>query len=68
MDATSVAPVELPAISVGAQPRPRTETQSPRDSAPIDPRANLNASLTDRTRHTYVNHWNQYRALEQQGG
>ncbi|KAJ4325446.1 hypothetical protein N0V84_003498 [Fusarium piperis] len=34
-------------------------------AGPVDPRANLNASLRERQQHTYVNHWNQYRALGQ---
>ncbi|KAM0437656.1 hypothetical protein ACHAPT_002020 [Fusarium lateritium] len=35
-------------------------------AGPVDPRANLNASLRERQQHTYVNHWNQYRALGQE--
>ncbi|KAI1022461.1 hypothetical protein LB503_001121 [Fusarium chuoi] len=30
---------------------------------PVDPRANLNATLEDRQQKQFVNHWNQYKAL-----
>lgn len=66
MDATTTAPVELPAISVGSQSRPRTEAQPVPGAGPADPRANLNASLTDRRQNTYVNHWDHYRNLGQE--
>ncbi|CAM1507096.1 Fc.00g067370.m01.CDS01 [Cosmosporella sp. VM-42] len=65
MDATSTAPVELPAEPVGSHPTPRVEPAPVPVAGPSDPRANLNASLSDRSQHTYVNHWNQYRSLSQ---
>ncbi|KAF4469644.1 fatty-acid amide hydrolase [Fusarium albosuccineum] len=33
---------------------------------PVDPRANLNASMRERQQQTYVNHWNHYRTLGQE--
>ncbi|KPM45433.1 hypothetical protein AK830_g1088 [Neonectria ditissima] len=73
MEGTSTAPVELPAESpVASHLRSVSTPRSPdsvnreycvQPSGPVDPRANLNASLTDRHQQTYVNHWNQYRSL-----
>ncbi|RSL85694.1 hypothetical protein CEP51_003205 [Fusarium floridanum] len=48
--------------SMNATPSYRHPVQP---AGPVDPRANLNASLRERQQHTYVNHWNQYRALGQ---
>ncbi|KAH6898854.1 hypothetical protein B0T10DRAFT_556148 [Thelonectria olida] len=69
MDGTSTAPVELPAethsrASMAPYSQDVVAQQHPvQPTGPVDPRANLNASLTDRHQNTYVNHWNQYRNL-----
>lgn len=64
MDATNAAPVELPAISPGANPRPRSSSPEdikifPVGESPADPQATLNSLGKER----YVNHWNQYKNL-----
>jgi hypothetical protein len=69
MDATTIAPVELPASSPGANPRPRPSAAEGQNMnhvdpfAPRDPRANLNSLGTEGGEPRYVNHWNEYRAM-----
>ncbi|KAF4955846.1 hypothetical protein FGADI_4241 [Fusarium gaditjirri] len=40
-----------------------TPEYHPATTYPVDPRANLNATLEDRQQKQFVNHWNQYKAL-----
>ncbi|OAQ72793.1 amidase [Pochonia chlamydosporia 170] len=65
MDGSSLAPVELPAISISEAPDntiPPTRHTSPTSSAVIDPRATL-ASGPGQQKPQYVNQWNQYKAM-----
>lgn len=65
MDGSSLAPVELPAISISEAPDntiPPTRHTSPTSSAVIDPRATL-ASGPGQEKPQYVNQWNQYKAM-----
>lgn len=70
MDGAGMAPVELPAESAAPShaPGPQAAQQTyqpygPAGGPAADPRANLNALKTDSGHATYVNHWNQWKAL-----
>lgn len=72
MDAMSIAPVELPAMSFEpGRPKRQASSSEPGVSTPIavrhtpskDPRSNLNSLKTESGRPAYVNHWNQYKTL-----
>jgi hypothetical protein len=64
MDATSSAPVELPAISIDPAPSTPGSPSKNKDGAQsgkaADPRANLHTLGRKGGQPAYINHWNQY--------
>ncbi|KAG6041857.1 hypothetical protein E4U41_001017 [Claviceps citrina] len=75
MDGAGIAPVELPASSIPEAPDTHTATRAPREEAPpgtgtgtgptpaADPAATLASAPSPRGKITYVNQWNQYKAM-----
>ncbi|KAH6611000.1 hypothetical protein Trco_001020 [Trichoderma cornu-damae] len=66
MDASSAAPIELPAVSISSpstKAHKASRLEPVQEAAPTDPRANLTSVPTDDGKPVYVNHWNQYKNL-----
>lgn len=67
MDGAGITAVELPAISISEAPDTARaasfEEKSPVVTAATDPAATLASPTSPQRKMTYVNQWNQYRAM-----